>query len=73
MASAVVARGIVIDVTASPKAISDAVKLAVEDFLKTTFETHDQKLQDRFLCQVNNIVPDFSIRKDETCGRCDRS
>jgi hypothetical protein len=36
--------------------------------MKTTFGTQDKELQDRFLCQLINIVPDFSIRKDETCN-----
>jgi hypothetical protein len=47
--------------------ISEAVQCAVTEFMKTTFGTQDKELQDRFLCQVTNIVPDFSIRKDETC------
>jgi hypothetical protein len=56
-----------LETTASPKAISDAVKLAVKDFLKTTFGTQDDELQDRFLMQAANIVPDFMVRKDKTC------
>ena len=56
-----------VETTASPKAISDAVKHAVEDFLKRTFGTQDEELQNRFLMQVANIVPDFMIRKDKTC------
>jgi len=56
-----------IETAASPIAISDAVKLAVEDFLKRTFGTQDDELQNRFLMQVANIVPDFMVRKDKTC------
>jgi hypothetical protein len=56
-----------IETTASPRAISDAVKIAVEDFLKTTFGTQDDELQNRFLMQAANIVPDFIVRQDKTC------
>lgn len=41
--------------------------MAVEDFLKTTFGTQDDELQNRFLMQVANIVPDFMVREDKTC------
>jgi hypothetical protein len=53
--------------TPSSGAMSEAVSRAVTEFMKTTFGTQDKELQDRFLCQLINIVPDFSIRKDETC------
>jgi hypothetical protein len=56
-----------IETAASPKAISDAVKLAVENFLKTTFGTQDDELQNRFLMQAANIVPDFAVREEKTC------
>lgn len=36
-----------IETAASPIAISDAVKLAVEDFLIRTFGTQDDELQDQ--------------------------
>lgn len=49
-------------------AMSEAVSRAVSEFMKTTFGTQYQELQDRFVCQLINIVPDFSIRKDETCN-----
>jgi len=54
--------------TPSSGAMSEAVSRAVTEFMKTTFGTQDKELQDRFLCQLINIVPDFSIRKDETCN-----
>lgn len=55
-----------IDTTPSPRAISEAVKLAVEDFMKATFGTQDDELQSRFLMQAANIVPDFTIRQEKT-------
>lgn len=65
--SAILTSSQAIETTASPRAISDAVKLAVEDFLKRTFGTQDDELQNRFLMQAANIVPDFMVRKDKTC------
>jgi len=45
------------------KEISEAVEKALKDWLKRTFGTEDEALQDRFLCQVINTVSDFAGRE----------
>jgi hypothetical protein len=55
---------------ASPisEAIPEAVNRAVTEFMKTTFGTQDQQLQDRFLWQAANILPDFADREEQACN-----
>jgi hypothetical protein len=57
-----------IETTASPRAISEAVKNAVADFQKTTFGTQDDELQNRFLMQAANTVPDFTVREEKSAN-----
>jgi hypothetical protein len=54
--------------TPSSGAMSEAVSRAVTEFMKTTFGTQDQELQDRFLSQVANIVPDATVGQEQTCN-----
>src|SRR5947199_5764786 len=49
------------------KAIPEAVNKAVTEFMKSTFGTQDQQLQDRFLWQAANILPDFADREEQAC------
>jgi hypothetical protein len=55
--------------TPSPNAagMSEAVNRAVTEHMKTTFGTQDQQLQDRFLWQAANILPDFAISEEHAC------
>jgi hypothetical protein len=36
--------------------------------MKTTFGTQDQQLQDRFLWEAANILPDFAVRQEQACN-----